>query len=264
MSDSTQKAKSKEEILEKLRKLRAMTAENGASENEAKMAAKMVSKLLDEYNLTLDEVDIKKSEFSLDCLRMPCTEAEFNVWTKARNVIAKLTHTRCYYETQFLDILGLGRPMKFIVINYYGTEVDREAALALVQTVYRAIVFEGANYLKEHFTKRQLSRTSEEVNSHKLSFILGLGNRVAERIKELIPPEAALGQGLMVLKDQLVTEGWAKMRVELGLTSIKAKSIPLNHQAYSHGQIAGSRVDLNLHGKVEGGLKPQAPSKRIA
>jgi hypothetical protein len=47
---------SKEEVIKKIQKLLAMSQANGASENEAMMAASKVQQLLQEHNLSLGEI----------------------------------------------------------------------------------------------------------------------------------------------------------------------------------------------------------------
>ena len=51
-------------IAARIRALLAMTLENGASENEAVFAAKQAAKLLEEYDLSMDEVEMRASPCS--------------------------------------------------------------------------------------------------------------------------------------------------------------------------------------------------------
>lgn len=54
-----------EKIIEKIRKLLEMTEENGASENEAMVAALKAQKLMAEYNITIADIDTKQSGQSI-------------------------------------------------------------------------------------------------------------------------------------------------------------------------------------------------------
>ena len=61
-----------EKVIEKIKKLLAMTEENGASENEAMIAALKAQKLMAEYNLNIADIETKDEhativEESFDC-----------------------------------------------------------------------------------------------------------------------------------------------------------------------------------------------------
>ena len=49
----------------KIKALAAKTVEAGCSEHEALHAAEMVGRLLDQYNLSMDEIDIREEVWSL-------------------------------------------------------------------------------------------------------------------------------------------------------------------------------------------------------
>ena len=55
----------RKKIAERIRALRAKTTTNGCTEEEAAAAATMVAKLLERYNMTLDETELRESEFAL-------------------------------------------------------------------------------------------------------------------------------------------------------------------------------------------------------
>ena len=119
----------RESILAKIRALMAKTPENGCTEAEAKAAAAMVDTLLEKYEIDLDEVALRKQEF---------TQAEImNGWLhpvgQAATGIAKFTDCKCWISEK-----------KKIV--YFGFSVDCEIAEYLTLLFKRAIDREAAAF----------------------------------------------------------------------------------------------------------------------
>ena len=54
----------RKKIADIVRALRAKTVENGCTEGEAAAAAKKIAQLLEQYNMTLDEAELRESDFT--------------------------------------------------------------------------------------------------------------------------------------------------------------------------------------------------------
>lgn len=77
-----------EKVIEKIRKLLAMTEENGASENEAIIAALKTQKLMTEYNLTVADVADEHQEKS-EIVEVPVDAGTKYKWKyRLANIIA--------------------------------------------------------------------------------------------------------------------------------------------------------------------------------
>ena len=104
-----------EKIIEKIKKLLNMTQENGASENEAIVAALRAQKLMAEYNINV--ADIETSDDSTTIVEESFVCGKNNKWkVRLAAIIAKNFRCRVY----FID--------KSKVV-FYGYESDAKIAL---------------------------------------------------------------------------------------------------------------------------------------
>ena len=77
----------KEKIIEKIQKLLTLSRDRGATEAEAKNAAAHARKLLNKYDLSLSEVDIKKSEIGDAHVDVGTGSTKIKFWTRTLGVV---------------------------------------------------------------------------------------------------------------------------------------------------------------------------------
>jgi len=218
----------RESILAKIRALMAKTPENGCTEAEAKAAAAMVDTLLEKYEIDLDEVALRKQEF---------TQAEImNGWLhpvgQAATGIAKFTDCKCWISEK-----------KKIV--YFGFSVDCEIAEYLTLLFKRAIDREAAAFTL--FNADYDAATKRERTQLVASFGIGMAVRLGDRLRELKSKRdfsmKSAGNALVVLKQPLVDQGMRDAGIHLSGT-VNGPKIG-SRAAFAAGHAAGANVAIN-------------------
>jgi hypothetical protein len=188
----------RESIAAKIRALLAKRVENGCTEDEAIAAAAKVSELLERYNLTLDEVEMRKSPFERHQETHEDAVGE-RLW-KVAQAIAYLTGSR--YWTSRAGVFP-------IEINFFGFEHEVDVAKYLLDICARTMRREHARLQRDWALINAVARRRKI-----LPFLDGMADRLRERIRALKPPEPT-GKGLIVLRDQLIKQGMAAAKIEL-------------------------------------------------
>ncbi|ANC52461.1 hypothetical protein A4249_01430 [Brevundimonas sp. GW460-12-10-14-LB2] len=214
----------RERIAARIRALRAKTVENGCTEAEAMAAAEKLAQLLADYNMTMDEADLRASPFG-DHVHDAAGTVGLKLW-KPASAIAKLTNTR--YWTG-----GRAAPTR---ITFVGLTHEVEIAAYLLAICERAMRTESAAIMK---AVRRLPHIKQAARV--MPFLDGMADRLAARIIAMIPPQPP-GRGLVVLRNALITEELARRGVEIETGSARR---PMNWGAYRDGQRAGDGVALN-------------------
>lgn len=104
-----------EKIIDKIRKLLAMTEENGASENEAMVAALKAQKLMAEYNLTVADIGDEESK-KQTIAEVSCDAGKGDKW---KYKLASIIATNFCCKTYVVD-------RRYII--FYGYEKDARIA----------------------------------------------------------------------------------------------------------------------------------------
>jgi len=219
-------------ISRRIRALRAKTTENGCTEDEAIAAAEMLSRLLEKYNMTLDEAELRESPFSQHTERHDDHVGD-RLW-KIADAVAHLTDARYW----------VSRPGEPVTIKFFGFDHEVEVARYLLEICAGAMRREQARLTAERWP-RTLRRSTL------LPFLDGMADRLAMRVKALKPPRPP-GTGLVVLRDQLVA---AAMPVKTNPQRARG-SRDLDPE-YLDGLAAAERVALNR------GLRGEADRLRL-
>lgn len=220
-------------IKNRIRALAAKTVANGCTEQEAMSAMTVVGKLLQEYNLSMDMVDLRDEV---------CTKLEIRSSTKQKGgvywamaSIAKFTDCKVWSS----------RGYNGLTYSFFGQETDLLMAKYLYDLIDGSIKFETKKFKQTPEYKN--SRTAKGASS---AFALGMGSRIGKRLAEMkrqSEQEATASRGgntaLIVLKSKLVTEEFAKMQINLSKSY--AKTTVRDGAAFNSGAAAGDRVNLS-------------------
>jgi hypothetical protein len=253
-----------QKVKEKIRALNAKTVANGCTEEEALSALNMVGKLLEQYNLSIDEVSLK--EDGCVCIAIDIGARRSNPITHVIVGIAELTGTTTWqgwFMGKSAEACGVkdwhypSNPNRLKNENkhmfFFGTPTDVEAARHLWNVIIAAEATEveaykrSPAYVNFYRNRRSLLSSFSYGMSHRLNERLhGLAvesrktvqeEEEARRATQAIPT----GTSLIVLKKQLVEQEWKKTGIKLsGGTSAGAS----NGDAYHAGAAAGGRVNL--------------------
>lgn len=229
-------------IIERIRKLQKMTLAAGCTENEAANAAALVAKLIAENNIGMDELRLRRD--ATGCIKDCHVELRGSEhdWVAIGKTLARTFGTRCWYSTDYEDVLELGFCTPTLRLWFFGLPADVEACVTIATICsYAVSTASGA------FTVTQRGRGKGKAQACR-EFRFGMIARLAERITELRPTiEASTGTALVVVKTQLVNEEFLKLGMRL--RTVARPTINTSSAAYASGRTAGSRVDLG-RGKV--------------
>lgn len=207
-------------ISRRIRALRAKTVENGCTEAEALAAAQLLADLLAKYNMTLDEAEIRETPFSHHRETHDDWVGD-RLW-KVAAAVSDLTGARYWAN----------RPGERASIDFFGFEHEVEVArymLEICANAMRRAVEQMNAELWPRIAKR----------SGVLPFLDGMADRLATRIRAMIPPVQP-GTGLVPLRNALIDQA---MPVTVRKRSM-AGSRDLD-TSYLDGLAAGDRVALN-------------------
>ena len=216
----------REKIAARIRALLQKTVENGCTEDEAIAAAAKAAEMLERYNLSVDEVEMRASPFTTHTEAHDDLAAE-RFW-KVAAAISELTHT--HYWTSRAGV----RPIE---ISFFGFEHEVLCAQYL-QAICNRSMWQESDKLQ-----RQIALLAPHVRRRRTAaFLDGMSDRLARRIRNLITPRPA-GTGLVVLHDQLVAAAMAEHghKVE----SSRARGSRTHEAEYLDDVAAANAVSLN-------------------
>lgn len=218
-------------IQAKLRRLMAMTVENGASEAEAMIAAETAARLMNENNMSYTNVDELDAESYADDTRewfrgytREKRSAPVPVEASCLAAICKL----CNVEHLFNSFYG--------TLTFFGAPSDTEVAHYLVVIIGRAIEREWQTY-----------RASLPVGARsgkRASFRHAIAYRIAGRLDAMGKAHAspATGSGLVPVKNAIVVE-----RFKTAHPDLKTMGEPklTDMSAAAAGWHAGAKIPLS-------------------
>lgn len=246
--------KSRDSIIDRIRKLRRMTETNGASEAEALMAAAQIAKLVAQYDIGESELRLKADAIGMvdDSYSMPGTFSSFH--SLVAKAIASLTHTKLRIREVVEDPFDLGMPMPWIYVKFYGYPLDCEAAIALSAICQTSIITESERWEKANpLPKGKTKKLERERSILKESFHYGICERLAERIRSFMEQEGPKTGALVSLKGQLVDQHYAEFLRDkgLGLRTRVEQDIALNGEAYTAGRLSANNIDLGRSERLQ-------------
>jgi len=222
-----------ESIKNRIRALAAKTVENGCTEAEALSAMEMVGKLLNQYNLSMTQVELEAEEYTLH--KTDTGRKQRHVVYFCLNAIAQFTGTKIWFN----------RSSKSLGYSFFGQESDVLMAKYLYELVITAIDSETARFKKSIVWIESNNRKGAST-----SFQMGMVTRISQRLKQMAQEnsnelnKARGNNSLVVLKNQLVENAYNK-QVGIKLRNSSATSRTTDGHAYHAGKAAGDKVNLN-------------------
>jgi hypothetical protein len=218
----------RESQIARIRALMAKTIANGCTEAEAQTAAEAVDRLLEAYELNLDEITVKAQEL-------------IHVEIKA------FKHAVLYSGTgvgNFTDCKYWVDGTK-LTLNFLGLGVDPEIAEYLMLLFKRAIDREVATYslMNPEFAILH----GEDRDQAVWAFQVGMANRLGGRLGDLKGKRdftaKSKGTDLVIVKQPLIDAGMAALGIVLrgGFNGPSVR----NMKAYSAGKAAAENVNIN-------------------
>ena len=213
--------------------LRAKTVENGCTEHEAIAAAAKVAALLDQYDLSLTDVEIRQDT---------CERAEYDTWRKngipldgCVAAIADFADCRIWHEKNQFD------ERRYI---FFGRQADVAVAHYLCDLIDRSMLIEVARF---KCTPGYLGYRPGDRKTASNSFLHGMAASIAAKLREMKAQRdeahRATGRDLVLVKAALVDEELAKLGMSF-TTRRQAPRTIAKHAFYS-GHAAGRKIVIN-------------------
>ena len=213
--------------------LRAKTIDNGCTEGEALAAAAKVAELLDRYDLSLSDVEIREA---------PCERREYETHRKKRiplddciGAIADFCDCRVWREK---NAAGEARYV------FFGLRSDIEVAHYLTEVIDTAVRSELGRYKTSAEYQRFRHQDRHVANA---SFALGMVASIADKLMAMKAGRDEVnngtGRGLVVLKAAVVDSELEKL--DLKLRTVSSRSRMVSPSAYDAGGVAGASLAIN-------------------
>lgn len=218
----------------RIQALRAKTIDNGCTEGEALAAAAKVAELLDRYELSLTDIEIRETQ---------CEERVYETRLKKRipideciGAIAAFCDCRVWREK---NAAGEARYV------FFGLPADVEVAYYLTELIDGAVRAELGRYKVSAEYKRFRHQDRHLANA---SFTLGMCASIADRLTAMKAERDGVirssGRGLVVLKAAVVDTELEKLGLKLR-TIEAGPGRMISPDAYDAGGAAGESVALN-------------------
>jgi hypothetical protein len=213
--------------------LRSKTTDNGCTEAEALLAAGKVAELLDRYDLSLTDVDIR------DAL---CEQREYETYCKKRipldgciGAVANFCDCRVWREK---NQAGDARYV------FFGLRSDIEVAHYLTELIDNAVRSELGRYKISAGYRRFRYQDRHVANS---SFTFGMVASIADKLTAMKRERDAVkngtGRDLVVLKTSVVDAELEKL--DLKLRTLRGATRIVSPTAYEAGETAGASLAIN-------------------
>lgn len=213
--------------------LRAKTTDNGCTEGEALSAAAKVAELLDRYDLSLTDVEIRDA---------PCERRDYETHRNKRiplddcvGAIADFCDCRVWREK---NPAGEARYV------FFGLRSDVEAAHCLTELIDLAVRSELGRYKTSADYQRFRHQERHMANA---SFTLGMVASIAAKLTAMKArrdqANTGAGRDLVVLKASVVDAELDKL--DLKLKTVRRATRMVSPEAYDAGGAAGAALALS-------------------
>ena len=213
--------------------LRAKTTDNGCTEGEALSAAAKVAELLDRYDLSLTDVEIREA---------PCERRAYETHRKKRiplddcvGAIANFCDCRVWREK---NPAGEARYV------FFGRRSDVEVAHYLTELIDAAVRSELGRFKTSPDYRRFRHQERHMANA---SFTLGMVASIAEKLTVMKAgrdqANNGAGRDLVVLKAAVVDAELNKL--DLKLRTVRRATRMVSPMAYDAGGAAGASLAIN-------------------
>lgn len=228
-------------IHEKILKLKNIVPEKGATEAESLNALALAEKLMRENGIT--EKDLLDIEYKRDMKLMRDESLK-----KSEDPAHKLCG---YMIGKFCNIILF---MKYNKVEAFGFNQDVEMAMFLLDMLSKSMNRSYSDFLKS-------DKADSRVSKHILywSFRHGFAKVINDKLKQMIDartPERTSGGGdLMVIKDQIVKDGFNNQFPHMSFKEAGMSRQRLETNSFNSGKSYGDKVNLSRPINEKAGTK---------
>lgn len=222
-----------ERLRTRIQALREKTVSNGCTESEALSAAQKVAELLDRHNLSLTDIELRKSDCetrSIDTARKTRIPLDYCI-----AAIAAFCDCKAWQEK---DQHGFNR---FV---FFGLRQDVEVAHYLADMIDVAILTEQAQY---KFTDEYQELPSSARATATSSFGIGMSISISQKLKDVKAvrdvQNAATGRDLVVVKAVVLDRDFDKLGLKLARAKNARRHVAA--ESFDAGKEAGAKFSLH-------------------
>jgi len=213
--------------------LRAKTTANGCTEGEALLAAAKVAELLDRYDLSLTDVEIRAA---------PCERRDYETRRKKRipleecvGSIALFCDCRAWREK---NAAGEARYV------FFGLRADVEVAHYLAELIDAAVRSELGRFKTSPGYRRFRHDERHMANaSFTLGMVVSIADKLATMKAQRDAAKAGAGRDLVILKTAVVDAELDKLNLQL--RAVRRPTRLVSPAAYDAGGAAGAAMAIN-------------------
>lgn len=228
------------DIEDKIKQLRQVVTENGATEEEMLTALAMADKLMRKHGLT--EEDLARTEFKKDMKEGHFRQKQAHLhpsqkWCGIK--IGEFCGVKLWTQTEWREGTTNYRSRK--VVRMFGYNDDVEMAQFLMKLVHDSMDRGWKDFIKTSPKDLQVSRHTQY-----WSFMAGFADKINARLDELMQHvEVGTGTDLVATKMTMVEQGMAEMLPSVRLKRSKSRGTSTDLASHVAGLAAGDKVNLN-------------------
>jgi Protein of unknown function (DUF2786) len=213
--------------------LRAKTIDNGCTEEEALSAASKVAELLDRYDLSLTDVEMREA---------PCERLEYETWRKKRIPIDGCVGAAAHFcDCRVWREKNQAGEARYV---FFGLRSDVAVAHYLTELIDTAVRSELGRYKTSPDYRRFRHKERHMANA---SFALGMVTSIANKLTAMKSrrdeANTSTGHDVVVLKTAIVDAELKKL--DLNLRRQRSGKRMVSTTAYEAGSTAGASLAIN-------------------
>ena len=248
-------------LIVKIRSLLALNVENGCTEAEALSAAEKAQQLMIEYDLSYSDINDIKEEIYGDRRTYDFSSGSDKrvVWHEVRYCSEAIgNYFDCLVTTSnsgTINIFGTKEDTQFVhdMLTMVKGAMDKEWEMNRQRVKYMAPGIHGKK-LRTSFLIGMTNRIAQRINSLKearTAEVAKLVSKVAKKEENLHTGEFGAGKStctsLVEMKQQVLNDKYQTYLKQKGIKirELTKKSSPLNAKAYEAGTQSGNKVKFN-------------------
>jgi hypothetical protein len=221
-----------EKVLSRIQALRGKTVAQGCTEAEALLAAGKVAELLDQYGLTLSEIDMKAQSCAGEGIET--NRRRRSPLDECAGAIASFCDCRTWYEMS---------PQGHIRHIFFGLPADVAGVRYLYERIDEAFETETAAFKRSELYD---AHPSAQRRSATTSFQAGLGHGICTKLNRLKAERDATfrvsgGRDLVPVKQNVIEDEFAALGMRLKVLQTGRKN--LLAKAYKTGRFTGENLE---------------------
>ncbi len=233
-----------ERIKLKIKALANKTVGNGATEHEALAAMNVVGRLLTQYNLTMNELDVRDASYKT--IYVETNRKRRHPIDNSMMALADLFGAKVWFHKRWAEL--------YSAYAFFGQQQDLDMIEYLYKVMSTAIDAESSAFKK---TETYLGHERRYRKTAYVNFQKGMAYRLSDRLRKMKRDTdteiKGTGTALIVLKSQLTEEAFEKIGMKLGKAYHHHSRF--DGEAYDAGRVAGDKV--NLSRPLKSGAEPK-------